>query len=85
MGFVSPFKKAKSVDNVLCNIMNEYVAKGCYNVSWAFNHTPNVDAWRAGVVDALAAYSADQTNANWEKVKTAFVKGWADEYVKQNQ
>ena len=85
MGFVSPFKKAKSVDNVLCNIMNEYVANGCYNVSWAFNHTPNVDAWRAGVVDALAAYSADQTDANWAKVQTAFVKGWADEYAKQNQ
>ena len=85
MGFVSPFKKAKDVDNVLCNIMNEYVANGCYNVSWAFNHTPNVDAWRAGVVDALAAYSADQTLTNWDKVKTAFVKGWADEYVKQNQ
>ena len=39
MGFVSPFKKAKQVDNVLCNIMNEYVAKGCYNVAWSFNHT----------------------------------------------
>ena len=85
MGFVSPFKKAKAVDNVLCNIMNEYVAKGCYNVSWAFSFTPNVDTWRAGVVDALAAYSADQTMENWDKVKTAFVKGWADEYAKQNQ
>ena len=85
MGFVSPFKKAKPVDNVLCNIMNEYVSKGCYNVSWAFNYTPNVDAWRSGVVDALAVYSATPTNTNWDKVKTAFVKGWADEYVKQNQ
>ena len=85
MGFVSPFKKAKPVDNVLCNIMNEYVAKGCYNVSWAFNHTPNVDAWRTGVVDALAAYSADQTTSNWDKVKTAFVNGWAEQYNKQNQ
>ena len=85
MGFVSPFKKAKPVDNVLCNIMNEYVAKDCYNVSWAFNHTPNVDAWRTGVVDALAAYSADQTNANWDKVKAAFVNGWAEQYNKQNQ
>jgi raffinose/stachyose/melibiose transport system substrate-binding protein len=85
MGFVSPFKKAKPVDNVLCNIMNEYVAKGYYNVSWAFNHTPNVDTWRAGVVDALAAYSADQTTANWTKVETAFVQGWADQYIKQNQ
>jgi raffinose/stachyose/melibiose transport system substrate-binding protein len=85
MGFVSPFKKAKSVDNVLCNIMNEYVANGCYNVSWAFNHTPNVNVWRSGVVDALALYSANQSSANWDNVKTAFVQGWANEYAKQNQ
>lgn len=85
MGFVSPFKKAKDVDNVLCNIMNEYVANGCYNVAWSFNHTPNVDAWRKGVVDALAAYSAEQTAVNWEKVELAFVQGWANEYIKQNQ
>lgn len=85
MGFVSPFKKAKEVDNVLCNIMNEYVANGCYNVAWSFNHTPNVDSWRKAVVDALAAYSVDQTEANWSKVETAFVQGWANEYIKQNQ
>ena len=85
MGFVSPFKKAKEVDNVLCNIMNEYVANGCYNVAWSFNHTPNVDSWRKAVVDALAAYSVEQTEANWSKVETAFVQGWANEYIKQNQ
>ena len=61
------------------------IAKGCYNVSWAFNHTPNVEAWRKGVVDALAAYSADQTTLKWDNVKTAFVTGWANEYNKQNQ
>lgn len=85
MGFVSPFKNAKPVDNVLCNIMNEYVANGCYNVSWAFNHTPNVDAWRAGVVDAMTAYSADQTADKWNAVVNKFVQGWAEEYNKQNQ
>ena len=83
MGFVSPFKKAKAVDNVLCNIMNEYVADGCYNVSWAFNFTPNVDTWRAGVVDALAAYSAG--TGKWDAVKTAFVDGWAKQYEASKQ
>ena len=78
MGFVSPFKSAKSVDNVLCNIMNEYVADGCYNVSWAFNYTPNVETWRADVVTALSAYSAG--TGEWEAVKTAFVDGWATQY-----
>ena len=83
MGFVSPFKKAKDVDNVLCNIMNQYVADGCYNVSWAFNYTPNVDTWRAGVVDAMAAYSAG--TGEWDAVKTAFVDGWAEQYTHSKQ
>lgn len=83
MGFVSPFKKAKDVDNVLCNIMNQYVADGCYNVSWAFNYTPNVDTWRAGVVDAMAAYSAG--TGEWDAVKTAFVDGWAEQYTRSKQ
>lgn len=83
MGFVSPFKKAKDVDNVLCNIMNQYVADGCYNVSWAFNYTPNVDTWRAGVVDAMAAYSAG--TGEWDAVKTAFVDGWAEQYTLSKQ
>lgn len=83
MGFVSPFKKAKDVDNVLSNIMNQYVADGCYNVSWAFNYTPNVDTWRAGVVDAMAAYSAG--TGEWDAVKTAFVDGWAEQYTRSKQ
>ena len=83
MGFVSPFKKAKDVDNVLSNIMNQYVADGCYNVSWAFNYTPNVDTWRAGVVDAMAAYSAGK--GEWDAVKTAFVDGWAEQYTRSKQ
>ncbi len=83
MGFVSPFKSAKEVDNVLCNIMNQYVEEGRYNVSWAFNHTPNVETWRSGVVDALAAYSAG--TGDWEAVKRAFVDGWAEQYKLSKQ
>ena len=78
MGFVSPFKKAKSVDNVLCNIMNRYVSEGAYNVSWAFNYTPNVDSWRSDLVSALAAYSAG--TGDWDAVKAAFVDGWKKHY-----
>ena len=78
MGFVSPFKSAKQVDNVLCNIMNDYVNKGYYNVAWAFNMTPNVDGWRSDLVSALAAYSAGK--GDWEAVKTAFVDGWKRHY-----
>ena len=79
-----PFKAAKESENVFFNDANEYMAAGNYTMTWAFNHTPNVDSWRAGIVSALAAYSADQTDANWEGVKTAFVDGWAYEYGVQN-
>ena len=79
-----PFKAAKESENVFFNDANTYMADGKYTVTWAFNHTPNVDAWRATVVTALAAYSADQTDANWDAVEKAFVDGWAYEYGVQN-
>ena len=79
-----PFKNAAQSENVFFNDANEYMANGNYTVTWAFNHTPNVDSWRATVVTALAAYSADQTDANWDAVKSAFVDGWAYEYSVQN-
>lgn len=79
MGFVSPFKNAKKTENVLCNIMNDYVAAGRYNVSWAFNLTPNVDTWREDLVSALTAYSAG--TGSWDAVRAAFVDGWAKQYA----
>ena len=77
-----PFKAAKESENVFFNDANAYMADGNYTVTWAFNHTPNVDSWRATLVSALAAYSADQTDANWEE--TAFVDGWATQWAAQN-
>ena len=79
-----PFKNAAQSENVFFNDANEYMANGNYTVTWAFNHTPNVDSWRATVVTALAAYSADQTDANWANVVSAFVDGWAYEYSVQH-
>ena len=79
-----PFKNAAQSENVFFNDANAYMANGNYTVTWAFNHTPNVDSWRATVVTALAAYSADQTDANWANVVSAFVDGWAYEYSVQN-
>ena len=79
-----PFKAAKTPDNVFCADANELVAAGNYNVSWAFIHTPNVDAWRATVVTALAKYSVDPTDATWAEVVTAVVDGWAYEYTMAN-
>lgn len=79
-----PFKNAKESENVFFNDANAYMADGKYTVTWAFNYTPNVDSWRATLVSALAAYSADQTDAKWAEVEKAFVDGWAYEYSVQN-
>ncbi len=78
MGFVSPFKKAKPVSNVLANKMNEYVKDGRYNVSWAFSFTPNVEQWRGDLVSALSAYTTG--SGSWDAVKDAFVNGWERQY-----
>ena len=72
-----PFKNAKTPENVFFADANEYTAAGNYIMTWAFNHTPNVDSWRATVVTALAAYSAG--TAEWTMVEEAFVDGWAYE------
>ena len=79
-----PFKSCPASANKFIVDGNALLADGKYAVTWAFNYTPNVDSWRATVVTALAAYSADPTDANWEAVKTAFVDGWAIEYKTVN-
>ena len=76
-----PFKAAPASSNTFLANGNDLLASGCYNVSWAFNHTPNVDSWRATVVTALAAYSAAPSDATWADVVSAFVDGWAAEYT----
>ena len=78
MGFVIPFRSNLESDNVLVNEANEYVAEGYTSVSWNFPTMPS-DQWRSGVGSALTAYAADQTDANWEKVRAAFVDEWAKE------
>jgi raffinose/stachyose/melibiose transport system substrate-binding protein len=76
-----PFKNAAEPENVFFSQANEYVANGNYTVTWAFNYTPNVDAWRAGVVAALTQYSVG--GGSWDDVVTAFVNGWATQYNNQ--
>ena len=77
-----PFKNAKESTNVFFNDANKLMSEGKYTVTWAFNYTPNVDAWRQGVVDALLAYST--ANGPWDDVVKAFVDGWATQYKLQN-
>ena len=68
-----PFKSAKEPENVFFAQANELLAEGKYNVSWAFNYTPAVDDFRAGLVSALKQYATD---GDWSNVETAFVDGW---------
>lgn len=83
MGFTSPFKKAKKVENVLSNIMTEYTDNGKYAVTWAFSTTPNVQAWRNDFVDALAAYTSG--TGDWKNVEEAFIGGWKKHYNASKQ
>ena len=78
MGFICPFKSAKETENVLSNRMNASVNSGKYAVSWTFNNIPS-EQWKNGVGSALTTYAADQTDANWDAVVTAFVDSWATE------
>ena len=72
-----PFKAAKASENVFFNDANALIEAGKYVVTWAFNYTPNVDEWRAGIVSALGQYSA---GGDWQAVVDEFVQGWAEQY-----
>ena len=78
MGFVIPFKGNLESSNPLVNIGNQYVADGHESVSWNFSTMPS-EEWKNGVGSALTTYAADQSDANWNAVVTAFVDGWASE------
>ena len=76
-----PFKAAKEAPNPFCEAANQYLADGKYTVTWAFNYTPNVDAWRLGMESSLLQYSAN--GGSWDDVVTAYVNGWATQYAAQ--
>ena len=80
MGFVIPFKAAVESPNLFVKQDVAYSAAGKNPVSWNFPTMPS-EEWKNGVGSALSAYAADQTDANWDAVVTAFVDGWASEYA----
>ena len=77
---VMPYKNAAESTNGFLADANEYSNNGCYVMNWATNFQPNVDEYRAVLTSALNQYNADQSDANWEQVRTAFVDGWATQY-----
>ena len=80
MGFVIPFDTAAEAANLFVKQDVAYTAAGKNPVSWTFTTMPS-EEWKNGVGSALTAYAADQTDANWAAVVTAFVDGWASEYA----
>lgn len=81
---VMPYKSAAVSTNPFLAQANAYLADGCYNMAWITNFQPNVDAYRATAVNALNAYNAEPTDANWATVVTAFIDGWAVQYQAVN-
>lgn len=78
MGFVSPFKQAKTADNPLVAIANDYIARGTDSVTWNFATIPS-ENWKNGVGTALTQYAAG--TGSWDSVVSAFVNGWKTEYA----
>ena len=77
-----PYKNAAPNGNVFFQYASQYINEGKYVVDWAFNYTPNVNDWRAGVVAAMNQYDA---GGSWDDVQTAFVAGWAAQYKLANE
>ncbi|MDD6191966.1 MAG: ABC transporter substrate-binding protein [Lachnospiraceae bacterium] len=78
---IIPYKGAAESTNVFLNRANELANEGKTTVTWAFNYTPNVNDWRAGVVAAMNNYDA---GGDWADVEKAFVDGWATQYKAAN-
>ncbi len=83
MGFVIPFTTNLDSSNTLVNIANEYVAAGKTSVTWNFPTMPS-EQWKNDLGSALTTYAADQTDANWDAVVSAYVDGWVTEYQAAN-
>lgn len=77
---VMPYKQAAESTNGFLAAADKYTANGCYVMNWATSFQPNVDAYRATLTAALNQYNSNQSDANWEQVRTAFVDGWSVQY-----
>ena len=79
-----PYKSAVASTNGFLARASELAADGHYVMDWAFNFTPNVNDFRAGVVSALNQYNAAPSDDTWETVRTAIVDGWATQAALAN-
>ena len=81
MGFVTPFATIGdeyTPENPLVEAANEDIAAGHKTVAWNFPTMPS-ENWKNAVGSALLEYA--QGTGEWDSVVSAFVDGWATEYV----
>lgn len=76
-----PFQSCPASGNGFLSTQEQYLKDGRYKMEWLMTYQPNSDAYRADLVEAMNAYNASQTDANWDKVRSAFVNGWIKQYV----
>ncbi len=81
MGFVIPFKSAVESPNPFVRLDQALTAGGKTPVSWNFPTMPS-ENWKNDLGSALTAYAAG--TGSWDDVVSAFVDGWAREYVASN-
>lgn len=75
MGFFIPFDNAAYSENIFIQNNVIYTATGKLPVTWDFTTIPNRN-WKLNMSAALANYSANQTDENWQKVADVFVNQW---------
>ncbi len=78
-------KAAKTSENTFLNNAKAYEEAGCYNLTWAFKFQPNTEAYRKALGEALAAYNADRSEENWQKVDEKMIHGWIENYIAENE
>ena len=83
MAFAIPFQAAPESSNPFVALDAQMTADGKTPVSWNFTTMPS-EEWKNVLGSALAVYAADQTDANWDAVVSAFVDNWAAEYALAN-
>lgn len=82
---VMPFKNAAASKNGFLNNATTLSGLQYYVMDWAARYQPDKDNYRAELTEALKAYNEDQTDEKWNKVKTAFVDGWAKHYKAEHE
>ena len=65
---VMPYKQAAESANPFFVDANNYLAQGNYNMWWATNYQPNVDAYREALVSAINGYNANPCDDTWATV-----------------